>query len=405
VRITPSANNADSRLGQTITDVATRAFQISLVLTLLMFLYLLYGLISGQLADMQHMSSAEQLHALQVVQSLSFWLNISLVVLLVSSSIVYLEIDALGYLFLVLAAFLAYGFDFLVDTLVGGGKILNGPASQKALGEIHTVAILFAIPGILLVARQLVVRIRERLHGQDLTLVTYGKDVKRDDRKMPMFAAFAKCWQLPFCREGIRVKCPIFHARTKCWKERVGCMCEENIIILAMSDSAEQQTPAAATMAMGKQAGFVAIGDLITRSEQETRPHIQTRVGPRGVRIPTNPHLSAAQKRERCRNCVIYNEHQRQKYQLLSTPVTLLVPLLVYLNFDSLRGLLKNVLNGVDRTISQVSLSGHSPLGGLIKQGVEGSLSVETILIVCISLVLMTWSLRLLEYCMFKLKI
>ena len=38
----------------------------------------------------------------------------------------------------------------------------------------------------------------------------------------------------------------------------------------------------------------------------------------RGVKIPHNPNIPMSVKRERCRNCVIYNEHQRMKYQFFA---------------------------------------------------------------------------------------
>jgi hypothetical protein len=211
--------------------------------------------------------------------------------------------------------------------------------------------------------------------------------------------AFAKCWQLPFCRESLRKKCPIYHARTKCWKERVGCMCEENVIRLAMGGEDEQKP-----VDMTKEAGFVPIGDLITKSEKEERKSIPTRPGPRGVRIPTNPHLTESQKKMRCHNCIIFNEHQRQKYQLLSPIVTLAVPALVFWQFEALRNLIGNMLNMIDSVVGRVTFSGANAGASNLTKEVTGNLPVETLLIVCLTLVMMTWALRFLEYCMFKLR-
>jgi hypothetical protein len=128
------------------------------------------------------------------------------------------------------------------------------------------------------------------------------------------------------------------------------------------------------------------------------------RPGPRGVRLPHNPHLTDGQKRERCRNCVIYNEHQRQKYQLLSVPVTLSVPVLVAWQFDALRSMLGGVLTGLESFVSHMSFNGQG--GGMdIAKNVTGNLGIETLFIICLSLIAMTWAQRLLEYCMFKIKI
>lgn len=301
---------------------------------------------------------------------------------------------------MLLGAFFAFGLQFLMDFLFTSEKsrLMSGRVSEATLGQIHLAALIIGAPGILLVLRSLVVRIFSG-RQEDLTAVTYGKDAKQEqDQPAALVGAFAKCWQLPFCRENLRKKCPIFHAKTKCWKERVGCMCEENVIRLAMGGEEEQKP-----VDMTKEAGFVPIGDLIAKSDKEERKAIPTRVGPRGVRIPTNPHLSEAQKKMRCHNCIIFNEHQRQKYQFLSPLVTLLVPLLVFWQFETLRGLLGAALHTLDRVLGRLAFSG----GGAsdLTRNVTGSLPVEVILIVCITLVLMTWALRFLEYCLFRLRV
>jgi hypothetical protein len=177
-------------------------------------------------------------------------------------------------------------------------------------------------------------------------------------------------------------------------------MCEENIIRLSMVGDQSNAPP---TVEMQKGQGFVAIGDLISTSEKEMRPNIPTRPGPRGVRIPDNPHLNDKQKRLRCHNCIIYNEHQRQKYQLLAPFVTIAVPLLVWWKFETLRDLLRAALKGLDGLIGRLSLSQDANIR--FADNITGSLSVEVVLLVVVTLILMTWALRLLEYCTFKIKI
>ena len=180
-------------------------------------------------------------------------------------------------------------------------------------------------------------------------------------------------------------------------------MCEENIILLAMSGEKEQaHDMTAAPVVSG---GFVPIGDLLTQSTEKTRATIQTRVGPRGVRIPTNPHLSDAAKRQRCRNCVIYNEHQRQKYGFLSGPVTIAVPAIVFWNFNNLVSLIGGVLNNLESLVAKYSFSGHAANINEVTRSLSGNIFVETVFIVCMTLVLMTWAQRLLEFVCFKIKI
>src|SRR5262249_18302282 len=147
-------------------------------------------------------------------------------------------------------------------------------------------------PGVALVVKHIIGRIIDTRSAQDLANVTYGKDVGAQQRPQALLGIFAACWQLPFCRDGIRTKCPIYHAKTKCWKELVGCMCEENIILLAMGGEEHkkgQDMTADGAAAAPTSGGFVPIGDLITKKAEETRASIPMRPGPRGVRLPHNP--------------------------------------------------------------------------------------------------------------------
>ena len=181
-------------------------------------------------------------------------------------------------------------------------------------------------------------------------------------------------------------------------------MCEENVILMAMGGTDKEQAHdmTAAPVSSG---GFVPIGDLLTKSAEKTRANITTRMGPRGVRIPTNPHLSDAAKRQRCRNCVIFNEHQRQKYSFLSGPVTVSVPAFVFWNFSNLVTLIGNFLNGIEKLVGRVSFTGQVGTVSEVTRTLASNLFVETMIIVCLTLVLMTWAQRLLEFVCFKIKI
>ena len=392
--------NANSFLTDKVLDFLTKVFQISLAPTILLTVWLMWGLFSGRLADVATMSPAQHAEALKTVTTLSLWLNVSLVVTVLSAGLIYLEVEAMGVIYLLASAFLAFGLKFIMDALLGGesAKLMHGEASLAALKEIQMMAYIIGVPGALLAVRTLLSKIFNR-GNRDLANLSYGKDASRTERRAPLIGALAKCWELPFCREGIRVRCPIFHAKTKCWKERVGCMCEENIILLAMGGGEDPDK----TQALNKQSGFIPIGDLLSKNAEEKKAAIPTRLGPRGVRIPTNPHLSEAQKRLRCHNCVIFNEHQRQKYQFLSAPVTLAVPALVFLEFDNLRHLIDQTLGFLDHLVGIVSM--HSADSANLSKEISNNLGIEVILIICITLVTMTWAQRLLEYTMFKIKI
>jgi hypothetical protein len=394
--------SSDSFLSDKAVDILSKVFQLSLIPTILLTVWLMWGLFSGKLADVAGMSAADHAAALQTITTLSQWLNISLLVTVVTGGLIFMQVEALGVIYLLTAAFLAFGLQFIIGALFSAesAKLMSGDASKASLKEIQMMAYIIGVPGVLLAVKTLYGKIFNSRH-RDVANLNFGKDAARTERKLPLIGALAKCWELPFCREGVRVRCPIFHAKTKCWKERVGCMCEENIILLAMGGAGPDDPEK--TQPLNKQSGFIPIGDILSKHAEEQKVSIPTRIGPRGVRIPTNPHLSAQQKRQRCNNCVIYNEHQRQKYQFLSAPVTLFVPLLVIFEFDNLRQLIGSALMVLNRLVGLVTFNGASSTD--MTKEITGSMPIEVIFIVCITLVLMTWAQRLLEYTMFKIKI
>ncbi len=399
--ITHADGSSENFLPQAVIDILAKVFIIALIVTVGAFGYLLYGLFSGALAQ-ANTTHEIRLHAIQLVQSTSNILNISLLVTLGCGVLLFYENEATAIIMLVVAAFLAFGLQFLLDYLGSqSGNLVNGDAAKATMQEIKQSATFIGVPGVLLFLWNMIQRIRDARMGVDLANMNYGKDVAQEEVRGALIGAFAKCWQLPFCREGIRVKCPIYHARTKCWKQRVGCMCEENVLRLAAGG--DENKP----IDMTQSAGFVPIGDLITNSEKAARPNIPTKAGPRGVRIPTNPHLTEGQKRERCRNCVIYNEHQRQKYGLASPLVTIAIPIMVFLNFENLKEVLTGALTALDKLIGHLNFTGDSikPGHSQLSMDVNGSLPISAILIMVVTLLIMTWALRFLEYCMFQIKI
>ena len=229
-----------SGISETVREWAQKTFLLGLVPALCLFAYLTYGLISGQLAGVAH-NHAEAQRAVDLIGQLSFYLNIALVVALLSALFLFFENEALGIVLLLIAAILAYGIRFGIDFL-GSSQLLNGSAAKALLSEFRLAAMVVGAPGAVLVVREIISQIIASRDRQDMATLTYGKDVaKQRERPQALIGAFAACWQLPFCRDGIRDKCPIFHARTKCWKQRVGCMCEENVILIAMGGSEKER--------------------------------------------------------------------------------------------------------------------------------------------------------------------
>lgn len=266
--------------------------------------------------------------------------------------------DILGALQLIFAAAL-YFAPLYLPALTGGTS--SNAAIQASLAAMQDGGTAYGLIAIAVLVVDITLRVKNRVKvGVKSDQMRYGRGMKEESDKQNVL--LGKCWQLPYCRKFVREKCPIFHAKRTCWKEQVGCMCEEEVIRNAMSAKVipKDQVLAAAM-------------------------------------IPRNSRLTSAQKSERCRNCVIYNEHQRHKYTI-SLPITIGSFVLAY---ALLRGSLLSATEGMVVHINQVvrGVSYNS-----VGQANIPSVFVEMLLVVFI-IIALAYTLKILEFLIFKLKI
>lgn len=250
-----------------------------------------------------------------------------------------------------------------IPLIFRGGSSPVGAAATDAMVKMGGIVGVFSL---MLLLVNVVIRIRERSqYGARMEHLKFGRGIKEERDIKNVF--MGRCWQLPFCRKFVRERCPIFHAKRTCWRERVGCMCEEEVIAGAMANRPIPKDAVAA-------AAF----------------------------IPRNNRLTGAQKFERCRQCVIYNEHQKHKYKLF-LPVFIAAFVGVYF---ALRPVLveftNNILTSIDAAVRGATL-GKS--GNIAKSMENMPLPFSELLLVCFMFVGLAYSLKFLEFLMFKLKI
>lgn len=280
------------------------------------------------------------------------------------------------------STFLFWGEDTLsAFQLIGAGifyfapilvPVMNGQAdsnltvpARAALATIQSGGMVFGAISILVLISDISVRIRTRaLQGTKADQLKYGKGIKKEQDIRNVF--MGKCWQLPFCRKYVRERCPIFHANRTCWKEKVGCMCEEEVIRNAMENKAIPKDPAVAV-------NF----------------------------IPYNHRLTIEVKQQRCKQCVIYNEHQKHKYRLVLPIVLSVYVLFVAAMFSFWMGLMEALILRLNKIVGIATYQQNN-----VKNAANVvPYSFQVILLVCIVLVLVTYTLRLVEYLIFKAKI
>ncbi len=141
------------------------------------------------------------------------------------------------------------------------------------------------------------------------------------------------CWQTHYCRPAVRELCPRFTENTPCWRRKEGCFCEEQIALRA------------AALKEGSQGVY-----------QNVRKSLD---GGPGRRI-----LSPAEKRQRCRVCPIYAEHQRFKYKILVPTVFVVTGALMWFGAGWLKAGVDVSLTKLDTLMAQSLVPGAVGLSG-----------------------------------------
>ena len=238
----------------------------------------------------------------------------------------------------------------------------NNPGVQAGYAAMNGGAMLWLGMAAVILVTDISLRVKNRMvHGTKAELLKYGnKSMKEESDRKNVF--MGKCWQLPYCRKYVREKCPIFHAQRTCWREQVGCMCEESVI----------------------------------RSAIENKP-VSKEALLSGAAIPRNNKLSTAAKKERCKTCVIYNEHQKHKYRLAMPSVFIFYTLFYALFRIPLSDMVNRMLGGTSKVISNVTV-------GTV-QKVETGAWFTQILVAALLITALAYTIKMIEYAIFKLKI
>ncbi len=400
-------SGSNERFVQTLMDWMRKAMQLSAVASIVLFAYILWGFLGPGAEQWGSLTPAARLRITQNLQGAIGYLNVSVGILLITVCVLFVDEESLGYSMITVGAVLYYGVPFLFDMFFPGQLATwsqtKNMAALSLYNELRLLGLFAVVPGGLLTVRDIFIRCTDggRRSQEDFTAMQYGGATKEEAPVgAPLIGMLAKCWQLPFCRDAIRKNCPIYHAKTRCWRERVGCMCEESVIRQAM-DAVLHKEETAKDFDLSLDPAEEGIGKEPT-IKIKLPPRVPTTVNKRNVKIPHNPNLTMDQKKQRCRNCVIYNEHQRMKYQFFAPITVAAVPALAVWQMGPIADTLNNLLKTVDSAMVKLSLDPSAK-----NLGVASSIppAAQYVVLGCLVVVGTTLALRFLEYCMFRLKI
>lgn len=369
------------RFAHTVYNFLSLAMTLAFATAGLAAVYLLWGLFSGQLAGVDSLSKLDHERIVGIVSLASQTMAIGLGIGTLCLTALSWSEESLGYLILAGAAALGIGVPFL-HTSMGGQS--GSVASATAVASFVTASIAPGVIGAGLIAWDVARRFMGATKDRPVEKMemAFGATAEAEARPMRL-SLMAKCWEGPYCRELIRPHCPIFIARKACWREKRGCMCEEEIVNEAVSKS----SGALLGMAPSPEFNYANPATPASRFSQS--------VAPRRV------ELTMAQKRERCRNCIIYNEHEREKYKLL-LPVVILGGIALVAAFSPiLRDMIVWGFSILEKAVATVSLQG----GGSGIQFGHPTEAIQWAFIVAIGLMFISKLVQALEWMCFEVKI
>jgi hypothetical protein len=114
--------------------------------------------------------------------------------------------------------------------------------------------------------------------------------------------------------------------------------------------------------------------------------------------------LTPAEKRRRCRECSIYIEHQRQKYQVLSVLIIPTVLSLTALFSGVIRSWVGDIALFTEKFVRFASYQpAQSPIHDWLQRG-DDILVLQWTFLIWFGILALSYSLQAVEYCIFKLQ-
>jgi hypothetical protein len=329
---------------------------------------LLWVVFGERIRELDKLTVADSTYLMHSIAIASRCLIIASAIVVVSLIIRFFYDEAVGQALSVLGAGVYFGAPEVFGRVIGS---LNGPAVGVVAGIVQQFALVGVIclaPGLVLVVRDCILRIWRGVSVRRVLEARWG-DEKRLKSKKPKF--YGSCWDMSFCREFVRRVCPAFQAKKPCWRVKVGCYCDEHTILMAMAGEGDGNE------------SYKGILHSLGLDGQSKKPQVSAKV-----------------KRARCRRCGIYSEHQRQKYRVFSPMVFPSVTLALYLFYGQISAYVVQALEKTDKFVSFLTYKAVDSFSIATDQRMIVNLAV-----VWLGIIIVSYTLRTLEYLIFDVQV
>lgn len=331
--------------------------------------FLVVAALGAHIREMAKMSEADRAYLVQSVGVAIKALTYAGVA--VVASLVYRlhRDEATGQFLSIVGVVLCLGSPALFAS-VADSSLSGNPLFESIVKSFCTLGTICLVPGLVLLLRDAILRIWTGVSVKRVMERRWGDEEDRQ-KKHRIFKVYGSCWDMAFCREFVRKVCPAFQAKKSCWRVKTGCYCDEKTILRAMMSNGADNSYARGIM------------DSL------------------GLDKPEASRVSNKLRRERCRRCGIYAEHQRQKYRLLSPLAFPLVGVLLYGFYGTIVQWVWVALAKADRFMSFLT---YRPGDAAYSFADDGRI-LTTLAIVWLSIMAVSYLLRALEYLVFELQV
>ena len=332
--------------------------------------FLLFGVLSGKMQAIAHMNAADRAQMTSVVE-LAARVLIDGGAVVVACVVVRLSRDeVVGQALTLLGALLLFGSPVLLVSVLGLGTTGGTTLPRTIVDAFRATGSICLLPGLVLLLRDAILRIWNGLSVK--RVVESRQEQEEEPAKKSLFRTiYAKCWDMGFCRGFVRKVCPAYAEKKPCWRLKVGCYCDEKTILKAM-------------MSEGKE-------NVHTRGIMQSL----------GIEDSKASKLGSKVRKERCRRCGIYMEHQRQKYGLLSPVVFPVVAILLYAFHEKISSVLWLVLQKTDAVMSFLAYK----TGTATQSFADDGRILTGLAFAWLSIIVISYALRVLEYLIFELQV
>lgn len=331
--------------------------------------YLLYVVFGDTTRHMDKMSPADRQYLVVSVHNTGLVLEWASVAIVLSLIVRFFFTESVGLPMTLGGALIYFGVGVLFGKSAGSLPADAQAIAAQAAAGLCRAGMIFLAPGVWLALRDGIIYI---WRGVSATRVVErriaGAAVKRTGRSLK---PLTPCWESGYCRDIIRDGCPAFLKKKSCWRLKMGCLCDERILLKA---------------AAGK--------GLDNDSYRGIMKSL-------GLDKPIVSSVSSRIKRARCRRCNIYLDHQKQKYRLLAPLVFPLVGFAVYRGYDTMSALVSLGVEKTDRFFSFMAISTTAAASTP-----ESTVRIMTAMVaIWVSVLAVCYGLRALEYLMFDLQV